>query len=36
MLAFIDFFFYQNQLINEYARNEKAKIPESLSYFSEI
>ena len=26
------FFFYQNQLINKYARNEKAKIPESLSY----
>ena len=32
MLAFIEFFFYQNRFINEYARKKKAKISESRSH----
>ena len=28
--------FYQNRLINDYARKKKAKILESQSFFSEI
>ena len=31
MLAFIEFFFYQNQFINKYAKRQEAKISKSLS-----
>ena len=32
MLAFTNFFFYQNWFINESAKKEKAKISESRSH----
>ena len=32
MLAFIEFFFYQNWFINKFARKKKAKISESHSH----
>ena len=33
MLTIKDFFFYQNQLINEYGRKKSAKIQKSKSFF---
>ena len=31
MLGFIEFFFFQNRFINEYARKKKANIPKKAN-----